>query len=300
MPRSSTRSRGSWTWWRSSNDARDPLGEVLRPLSAVRDGYAVAGLVCLGWEDMRAYAMAAEAERAPVILQAGPSCRAHTPLPVLGAMFRNLAESVDVPVVAHLDHGYTFEECREALEAGFTSLMFDGSRKPLAQNIEETARVAELAHGAGISCEGEIGFVGYAGGEGSAGTDPEEAAIFARETGVDAMAISVGNVHLQQGHEGGLDEARIRAIEAVTTVPLVIHGGSGVPLAQRAKLAAHSRIGKFNIGTELRMAFGAALRQAVNADPARFDRVAILKDTHEPVFEAARAVIRGLGASGRA
>jgi fructose-bisphosphate aldolase, class II len=77
----------------------------------------------------------------------------------------------------------------------------------------------------------------------------------------------------------------------VTTVPLVIHGGSGVPLAQRAQLAAHSRIGKFNIGTELRMAFGAALRQAVNADPARFDRVAILKDTHEPVFEAARAVI---------
>lgn len=274
------------------------LSEVLRP--AVRDGYAVAGLVCLGWEDMRAYAMAAEAERAPVILQAGPSCRAHTPLPVLGAMFRHLAASVDVPVVAHLDHGYTFEECREALDAGFTSLMFDGSRKPLARNIEETARVAELAHGAGISCEGEIGFVGYAGGEGSAGTDPEEAAIFARETGVDAMAISVGNVHLQQGHEGGLDEARIRAIEAVTQVPLVIHGGSGVPLAQRAQLAAHSRIAKFNIGTELRMAFGAALRQAVDADPDRFDRVAILKDTHEPVFEAARAVIRGLGASGRA
>ncbi|MGP1355509.1 class II fructose-bisphosphate aldolase, partial [Roseicyclus sp.] len=219
------------------------LSEVLRP--AVRDGYAVAGLVCLGWEDMRAYAMAAEAERAPVILQAGPSCRAHTPLPVLGAMFRHLAASVDVPVVAHLDHGYTFEECREALDAGFTSLMFDGSRMPLARNIEETARVAELAHGAGISCEGEIGFVGYAGGEGSAGTDPEEAAIFARETGVDAMAISVGNVHLQQGHEGGLDEARIRAIEAVTQVPLVIHGGSGVPLAQRAQLAAHSRIGKF-------------------------------------------------------
>jgi len=274
------------------------LSQVLTP--ALAGGYAVPGLVCLGWEDMRAYARAAQAEHAPVILQAGPSCRAHTPLPVLGAMFRNLASSVDVPVVAHLDHGYTMEECREALDAGFTSLMYDGSRKPLAQNIDETAAVAELAHAAGISCEGEIGFVGYSGGENSAGTDPGEAARFARDSGVDAVAISVGNVHLQQDHEGGLDVARIRAIEAATDVPLVIHGGSGVPHAQRAELAATSRICKFNIGTELRMAFGAALRTAVAADPARFDRVAILKETHDPVMEAARAVIRGLGASGRA
>ena len=274
------------------------LSDVLRP--ALRDGYAVPGLVCLGWEDMRAYAMAAQAERAPVILQAGPSCRAHTPLPVLGAMMRHLADSVDVPVVVHLDHGYTLDECREALDAGFTSLMYDGSRKPLAQNIAETAQVAELAHAAGISCEGEIGFVGYAGGDASAGTDPEEAARFARETGVDAMAISVGNVHLQTDHAGGLDEGRIRAIEAVTDVPLVIHGGSGVPYAQRAALAAGSRIAKFNIGTELRLAFGQALRAAVNADPARFDRVSILKETEPPVTEAARAVIRNMGASGRA
>jgi len=274
------------------------LSDVLRP--ALRDGYAVPGLVCLGWEDMRAYAMAAQAERAPIILQAGPSCRAHTPLPVLGAMMRHLADSVDVPVVVHLDHGYTLDECREALDAGFTSLMYDGSRKPLAQNIAETAQVAELAHAAGISCEGEIGFVGYAGGDASAGTDPEEAARFARETGVDAMAISVGNVHLQTDHAGGLDEGRIRAIEGVTDVPLVIHGGSGVPYAQRAALAAGSRIAKFNIGTELRLAFGQALRAAVNADPARFDRVSILKETEPPVTEAARAVIRNMGASGRA
>ncbi len=274
------------------------LSDVLRP--AVDGGYAVPGLVCLGWEDMRAYAMAAQAERAPVILQAGPSCRAHTPLPVLGAMFRYLAASVDVPVVAHLDHGYTLDECRAALDAGFTSIMYDGSRKPLAQNIDETAQVAALAHAAGMSCEGEIGFVGYSGGEGSAGTDPQEAAIFARDSGVDAMAISVGNVHLQTDLEGGLDEARIRAIEALTPVPLVIHGGSGVPYAQRASLAATSRIAKFNIGTELRMAFGQALRSAVNSDPDRFDRVSILKETHDPVFEAARAVIRGLGAAGKA
>ncbi|RME18063.1 MAG: class II fructose-bisphosphate aldolase [Alphaproteobacteria bacterium] len=268
------------------------LDDVLQP--AMRGGYAVAGLVTLGWEDMRAYVAAAEAEGVPVILQAGPSCRAHTPLPILGKMFRHLAEHARVPVVAHLDHGYSYEDCAEALDSGFTSLMFDGSRLSLDENIEQTARVAELAHGAGISCEGEIGFVGYARGEASAGTDPAEAARFARESGVDAMAISVGNVHLQQDREGGLDEARIRAIEAVTDVPLVIHGGSGVPMAQRRSLARGSKICKFNIGTELRMAFGAALRAAVNRDPDRFDRVQILSETHEPLVAATRAVLRAL------
>ena len=271
------------------------LSDVLQP--ALRGGYAVAGLVTLGWEDMRAYVAAAEAEGVPIILQAGPSCREHTPLPVLGAMFRHLAENASVPVVAHLDHGYTVQECREAIDAGFTSVMFDGSRKPLAQNIDETAAISEKAHSAGVSCEGEIGFVGYSGGEGSAGTDPEEAAQFARDTGVDAMAISVGNVHLQQDKEGGLDEPRIRAIEAVTDVPLVIHGGSGVPAAQRRALARGSRICKFNIGTELRMAFGTALRAAVEVDPARFDRVQILKDTHEPLVTATRRVLRDFKAA---
>lgn len=269
------------------------LAQVLQP--ALKGNYAVAGLVTLGWEDMRAYVAAAEAENCPVILQAGPSCRAHTPLPILGKMFRHLAENASVPVVAHLDHGYTFDECKEALDAGFTSLMFDGSRKPINQNIDETAQIAEMAHAAGISCEGEIGFVGYSGGENSAGTDPADAAKFAAESGVDAMAISVGNVHLQQDKEGGLDIARIRDIEARTTVPLVIHGGSGVPVAQRTALATGSKVCKFNIGTELRMAFGTALRDAVNSDPSRFDRVTILKDTHEPLVAATRQVLRAFG-----
>ncbi|MFK7878745.1 class II fructose-bisphosphate aldolase [Roseobacter sp.] len=268
------------------------LAQVLQP--ALKQGHAVAGVVTLGWEDMRAFVAAAEAEECPVILQAGPGCREHTPLSVLGKMFRHLAENASVPVVAHLDHGYTFEDCQEALDAGFSSLMFDGSRKPLAENIDETSRVVELAKSAGISCEGEIGFVGYDGGEQSLGTDPEEAAIFAKETGVDAMAISVGNVHLQQDKTGGLDEVRIAEIQERTDVPLVIHGGSGVPSAQRSKLARETHVCKFNIGTELRMAFGAAMRTAVNADPNRFDRVQILKDTHDPVVDVTRRVLRGL------
>lgn len=270
------------------------LTDVLAP--ALVRGYAVAGLVCLGWEDSRAFVAAAEAERVPVILQAGPGCRAHMPLPVLAAMFHALARDADIPVVAHLDHGYTAAECAEALDHGFTSVMFDGSRLPLAENIAETARIAEMAHAAGASCEGEVGFVGYATGEASRGTTPQEAHTFAKESGVDAMAISVGNVHLQEEQTGGLDEERIRAIEAVTSVPLVIHGGSGVPEDQRLRLAQTSRICKYNIGTELRCAFGTALRQAIESDPDRFDRIAILSDTHEPMVDATRRVLRSMKA----
>ena len=259
---------------------------------AFQNNYAVAGLVTLGWEDMMAYIEAAEKEKCPVILQAGPSCRQHTPLPILGKMFNYLADNTSVPVVAHLDHGYSEEECKIAIDSGFSSIMFDGSRKSLNENIDQTAKICEIAHSAGVSCEGEIGFVGYSGGEVSAGTVPEEASRFAISTNIDAMAISVGNIHLQENKEGGLDEDRIRTIEEVTHIPLVIHGGSGVPVAQRTFLSQNSKICKFNIGTELRFSFGDALRESVNRYPNRFDRVQILKDTHEPLVNKTREVLK--------
>ena len=266
------------------------LKEVLKP--AMEGGYAVAGLVTLGWEDMLAYVRAAEEENVSIILQAGPSCRAHTPLPILGKMFNHLANEASVPVVSHLDHGYTEDECKEAIQCGFTSIMFDGSKFPLQENIDKTARIVELAHEASVSCEGEIGFVGYSDGAQSAGTKPSEAQKFGRETNVDAMAISVGNVHLQKNKEANLDLTRIREIEQVTATPLVIHGGSGVPTAQRSFLAQNSKICKFNIGTELRMAFGKALRKSIETDPNQFDRVKILSQTHEPLVDATKDVLR--------
>ena len=108
------------------------------------------------------------------------------------------------------------------------------------------------------------------------------------------MAISVGNIHLQENKEGGLDEDRIRKIEAVTHIPLVIHGGSGVPVAQRTFLSQNSKICKFNIGTELRSSFGEALRVSVNKDLNRFDRIQILRDTHRPLVDKTRAVLKAL------
>lgn len=268
------------------------LRDVLKP--ALEEGRAVAGLVCLGWEDARAYAMAAQDEGLPVILQAGPGARAHMPIPVWGATLRNLAEEVDVPVVIHLDHGKSADEARAAIDAGFTSIMYDGSLDPLDKNIEDTARIAEMAHAAGLSCEGELGVVGYVDGAPSRGTDPDEAARFAAATGVDALAISVGNVHLQTEAAQGLDRARIDAIAARTSLPLVIHGGSGVPAAERLRLARETPITKFNIGTELRQTFGRALRNRLAQDPDTFDRIAILGGIEPDLRAAARAVLRGL------
>jgi fructose-bisphosphate aldolase class II len=269
-----------------------PMAPLLR--AANEGGYALAGLVCLGWEDARAYAMAAQEAALPVILQVGPGARAHMPLDVWGPMLRRLAADVDVPVAVHLDHGRTIDEARAAIDAGFTSVMVDGSALPYAENVALTADVARLARAAGISCEGEIGVVGYADGAPSEGSDPDEAARFAAEAGVDALAVSVGNVHLQIGAGRELDERRLAAIAAATDVPLVIHGGSGVPPAQRARLARTTSVAKFNIGTELRQVFGAALRETLAADPDLFDRIAILRGTEDRLHRAARNTMREL------
>ncbi|WP_424929392.1 class II fructose-bisphosphate aldolase [Amaricoccus tamworthensis] len=277
---------------------RATLNDILPQANA--DGYAVPGFVCLGWEDARAYVNAAEAERAPVILQAGPSCRAHTPLPVLAAMFLHLAETASVPVVAHLDHGQSLAECEEALKCGFTSVMYDGSRLPLADNIAQTKAVVELARQFGASCEGELGFVGYADGAASAGTDPDDVSFFVTETGVDALAVSVGNVHLQTRPSQSLDQERLTAISRQSRVPLVIHGGSGLALEDRQNLPTRTPIAKINIGTELRQAFGASLRKVLAENPDQFDRVEIMSRTEATLRGAACAVLRQLRTSGRA
>ena len=268
------------------------LVEVLKPALAGR--YGVGGLVVLGWEDARAYVEAAEELGVAVILQAGPGCRKHTPVPILGKMFRYLAEQAKVPVVCHIDHALTVEECVQGIEHGFTSVMIDGSALPISKNIELTSRVAEIAHRAGVSVEGEVGVVGYMSGAASAHTSPDEAQQFDKESGADALAVSIGNVHLNTEKTSGIDFEALRAIEAVTTLPLVLHGGSGIPLDARMKLARETRVKKFNIGTELRLAFGASLRKYFNENPQSFDRNVILGATIKDVKAETVKVLRSL------
>ncbi|WP_306141827.1 class II fructose-bisphosphate aldolase [Roseibium sp. MMSF_3412] len=266
------------------------LAEVLKP--ALSEGYALAGLVVLGWEDAVAFVEAADEAGCPVILQAGPGCRTHTPVPVIGRMMRHLADQASVPVVCHLDHGYTINECREGIDHGFTSVMFDGSKLPISENIELTAGLVREAHAANVSVEGEVGYVGYAEGAASAFTDPEEVARFDRESGADAIAVSVGNVHLQTEKTDGIDFDAVRAIEEVTSKPLVLHGGSGILPEVRRRLARETRVCKFNLGTELRQTFGRALRQTLADRPEVFDRLAILKSTMPAMRDSVSDILK--------
>jgi fructose-bisphosphate aldolase class II len=198
-------------------------------------------------------------------------------------------------VAAHLDHGENINVCAQAIELGFTSVMYDGSALPLAENIARTAEIVRLAHAQGVSVEAELGYVGYAGGAQSLGTDPGQVAQFARETGVDALAVAIGNTHLMQETGAQIDFARLAAIQAAAPdLPLVLHGGSGIDLATRRRLAHETSVCKFNIGTELRMAFGAALRDSLAAQPQQFDRIAILAQTIPPMVAAARLAIDSL------
>lgn len=255
----------------------------LKPLLAEAEARrsCLLGMVCLGWEDAAAFVAAGEAVGVPVVLQAGPGARRAIPLTVWGAMFRALGEAAKVPVVAHLDHGTSADECKAALDAGFTSVMYDGSRLSLADNISETQKMAKHASAYGASTEAEVGFVGYAEGDPSEGTDPSEAARFLEATRVDCLAVSVGNVHLKTEASTPLDWARLEAIRAQTNTSLVLHGGSGVPFADRLRAAQEFGVRKINLGTEIRQAYGAALRATLEDDPDVYDRLVISRGVAE-------------------
>ena len=268
------------------------LSEILQ--TAKKEQYAVAGLVVLGWEDARCYAETAEELGLPVILQAGPGCRANTPVPILGKMFRHLAEQSRYPVVCHLDHGYTKEECLEGIDNGFTSVMFDGSKLSLPENIEKTQEIAEIAHANHVSIEGEIGFVGYEKGAESQSTDPLQAQEFAIKSKCDAMAISAGNVHLQTNKSSSIDMSVIKKIETLTNIPLVLHGSSGIDYNLRREIATSTSVCKFNIGTELRKTFGDSLREEISKKPEVYDRIQLINLTSEKLKLATKAVLENI------
>ena len=262
---------------------------------ANKNNYAVAGLVVLGWDDALDFTQAADETGIPIILQAGPSCRAHTPIPILGKMFRHLASQTKTNICCHVDHGYTLDECYDGIDSGFTSVMFDGSKLTLKENIKISKKIASRAHKYNISIEGEIGFVGYDNGKISEGTNIEDAVTFANNSNIDAMAISVGNTHLQTSKKASIDFNKINLIEAKTKIPLVLHGSSGIPVEQRKKLARKTKVAKLNIGTEIRMTFGEALRKNLKNNPKTYDRLQLLKPTIKDLTKVTKKIIKQIG-----
>jgi len=262
---------------------------------ANKNNYAVAGLVVLGWEDALAYTQAADETGIPIILQAGPSCREHTPVPILGKMFRYLADQTKTHICCHIDHGYSLKECKEGMDNGFTSVMFDGSKLPLSKNINASLSIVKLAKSYKVSVEGEVGIVGYHNGKISEGTKVNEAKRFVDESGVDAIAISVGNTHLQTNKIAKIDIKKIIDLQNVIKIPLVLHGSSGIANAMRRKIAKTTNVAKFNIGTELRLIFGNSLRANILQDKDVFDRLKILKPTIKEIKKVAMKVILNIG-----
>ena len=241
---------------------------------------SVIGFVCMDYIMARTVVYAAEATNTPAMVMLYPehvTIQKTTGRVAYAEALKELSNEVNVPIGLHQDHDYTLESIRKAMDAGFESIMMDGSLHDLDKNIQMTKEVAEVAHARNVLVEGEIGHVGLAvnvdNDKDDLYTKPDAAERFCRESGVDSLAVSIGNAHGEYKQTPHLDIARLENIKAATNVPLVLHGGSGIPDDQL--LVAFSKgIRKFNLGTDYLARYYAAVRAFVeennhNPDPVK-------------------------------
>lgn len=221
---------------------------------ATENHYGVAAINTINYETVRCAILAAEAERVPVIVQFFPGLDRYIPVNHIAYMAKDLAQRASVPVAVHLDHSATYEVAVGGIRDGFPSVMVDGSARPYEENVELTRRVVETASVFGVDVEAELGHVG-------AGknledmtnkdffTDPAQAVDFVDRTGCGSLAIAVGNAHGDYIQKPNLDFDRIREIRELVSIPLVLHGCSGIPDDQMQE-AVNLGLSKFNIATE--------------------------------------------------
>lgn len=280
-----------------------PAGELLR--KAEEGGYAVGAFNCNNMEILQAIIAAAEAERAPVIVQASQGAIEYAGIEYIAAMALAAAARARVPVALHLDHGTSFEQVVRCIRAGFTSVMIDGSKLPLPENIALTKKVVEVARAVGVTVEAELGRIGGTEDDivveerEAHFTDPGEAALFVRETGVDALAVAVGTAHGTYREKPQLDFTRIAKIKDITGIPLVLHGSSGVP-AEDIRRAVGLGVRKVNIDTDIRQAFTDAMRRVLDENPREIDPRRVLGPARAAAQEVIREKIRIFGSSNQA
>lgn len=243
-------------------------------LQAQAGGYAVGAFNIENMEMAQAVIATAEELRAPVLIQTTSSTCRYGTLALYRGIIGALADSASVPVALHLDHGDSYELAVAAMEAGYTSVMIDGSHVPFEENIELTKRVVDAAQKFGIPVEAELGKVGGkeddVESDGDTNTDPDEAADFAARTGVDSLAVAIGTAHGFYRGTPVLDKERLSEIRRVVSVPLVLHGASGLS-EQDVKDCIARGICKVNIATELRVAFTDGLKAVLADKPETFD-----------------------------
>jgi fructose-bisphosphate aldolase, class II len=251
------------------------LAGILAP--AYRKGTAVGAFNVINLEFLEAILGAAESRSSPVILNIA---EVHFPFITpehIVPLTLHLAGRSSVPVALNLDHGLTFEAVVRAIEMGFTSVMFDGSKLPFEENIRRTAEIVRIAHARNVSVEAELGAVGGEEGGGLVGTarpefftDPEQAGDFVGQTGCDALAVAIGNAHGLYRGDPRLDFARLGAIRAKTGVPLVLHGGSGIADEDLRK-AISLGIAKINFFTGMSQAGIESLRASLAASGRKYN-----------------------------
>ncbi|NLW44021.1 MAG: class II fructose-1,6-bisphosphate aldolase [Syntrophomonadaceae bacterium] len=278
-----------------------PMKELLA--KAEEGKYAVGAFNANNMEIVQAIAIAAEKEQAPVIMQASQGAIKYAGLDYIIGMVRIAAENARVPIALHLDHGTSFEQVVRCIRGGFSSVMFDGSQLPLEENIAITKKVVEIARPINVSVEAELGKIGGTEDDISVKeslfTDPYEAEIFVRETGVDALAVAIGTAHGQYKGEPKLDFERLEKIRSLVNIPIVLHGSSGVPDESITK-AISLGVRKVNIDTNIREAFVARLKQEMDKNPAEIDPRKLLGPAREAAVELIREKIRLFGSSGKA
>jgi len=299
--------------------------EILK--KAREEGYGVGAFNVNNMEFLQAVLEAAEEQRSPVILALSEGAMKYGGR-ALTLMAVELAKEARVPVAVHLDHGSSYESVLRALRAGFTSVMMDKSHEDFETNVRETRRAVEAAHAVGVTVEAELGRL--AGIEEHVAVDekdalltnPEEARIFMERTGADYLAVAIGTSHGAYKGKGRpfIDHARLERIARLVPAPLVLHGASAVPpeLVERFRAsggeigeaagihpedirkAISLGIAKINTDTDLRLAFTALIREALNKNPKEFDPRKYLGPAREAVKEVVKSRMELFGSVGRA
>lgn len=273
-------------------------------LDAQKNKYAVGAFNINNMEVIQAIIGAAEELNSPVILQASQGGLKYAGVEYIAALGKLAAQNTRVPVALHLDHGTDFDQVMQCIRHGFSSVMIDGSRFPLDENIAFTKKVVEIAHMVGVTVEAELGKIGgtedhiTVSEKDATFTNPQEAKRFVEETGVDYLAIAVGTAHGVYKGEPKIDYDRITEIRNIVDIPLVLHGSSGVP-EESLKKAIDLGICKINIDTDIRASFARAVKEYLKDNPDQIDPRKILAPATESMKQIIMEKMRIFGSVNR-
>lgn len=281
-----------------------PYVTTLEMLKNAQTGrYAVGAFNIENMEMAQAVVAAAEKMKAPVMLATTSSTAKFAPATVFYAIVRVLADAATVPVALHLDHGDSLEACENALKSKYSSVMIDASKLGFDENIATARRVVAAAKPYNVPVEAELGKVGGKEDEHEVKdpgyTDPEEARVYVEATGIDSLAVAIGTAHGIYKVEPKLDVDRLTAVRKVVSIPLVLHGSSGLS-DDAVRECVERGICKVNFATELRQAFTGGLRLSLAANPDGFDPKLFLKPAREAVMSLVCERITVCGSANRA